>query len=231
MRHIEIAMNKTDKQGAAALCAAQCATRRPAHNWPTRQILIVAALLLAMLVLVACGASSPLSGQAVTLNDFPADRGRGFGEVVIEGVPNDETGLAPGQLAPNFALQLDDGRYITLHDLQGQPVMINFWATWCGPCRLEMPDIVAADAADDELVVLAINVQEDLAAIEPFVTEFGMTMPVGRDVSGDLRTLYQAQGMPTSVFINPDGTVATKWAGLLTEEILTTFLQQIGSSS
>ncbi len=167
----------------------------------------------------------------MTLSDFPANPGRGFGEVVIEGVPNDNTGPAPGQLAPNFALQLDDGSYVTLHDLQGQPVMINFWATWCGPCRLEMPDIVAADAADGELVVLAINVQEELDAIEPFVNEFGMTMPIGRDSSGELRTLYEAQGMPTSVFINPDGTIAAKWSGLLTQELLATFLQQIGSTS
>jgi thiol-disulfide isomerase/thioredoxin len=109
--------------------------------------------------------------------------------------------------------------------------MINFWATWCGPCRKEMPDIVAADLADDDLVVLAINVQEELAAIEPFVEEFGMTMPIGRDASGELRTLYEAAGMPTSVFIQPDGTVAIKWSGLLTPELLDNFLGQIRSTS
>ena len=78
-----------------------------------------------------------------------------------------------------------------------------------------------------ELVVLAINVQENLDVVRPFVEEFNMSMPVGRDVHGDLSDLYGVRGMPTSVFIQPDGTIATIWSGLLTEATLNGLLSQI----
>ena len=105
--------------------------------------------------------------------------------------------------------------------------MINFWASWCGPCRIEMPDIVrqASDRAD--LVVLAINVQEDLDRVQTFVEEFQMSIPVPLDKRGDVRDLYQVRGMPTSVFIDRDGTVASTWAGLLTPDKLAELLNQI----
>ncbi|MCH5374569.1 MAG: TlpA family protein disulfide reductase, partial [Planctomycetes bacterium] len=162
--------------------------------------------MLAILLLAACGGgtqSAPPSGIPIDVSELPATLGQGFGQARLDGIDN-QGGLNPGDVAPNFAIHLEDGRYLTLSDLQGRPVMINFWATWCGPCRLEMPDIVAAAEADANLVILAVNVQESMSAIGPFVEEYNMSMPVVRDPQGALRDLYGVRGMPTSVFIHPD---------------------------
>ncbi len=94
--------------------------------------------------------------------------------------------------------------------------MLNFWATWCPPCRAEMPDIVQQAELNDELVVIAANVQEAVSAIQPFAEEYGMSMPVARDTDGQLRDLYQIRGMPTSLFIDRDGNIASVWVGPLT---------------
>ena len=108
-----------------------------------------------------------------------------------------------------------------------QPVVINFWATWCAPCRREMPEFVEASEAHDDLVILAVNTQEKLEVVEPFAQEFAITMPVIRDENGDVKELYEVNGMPTSIFIDRSGRIAATWAGLLTGEALAEFLAEI----
>ncbi|GIV80579.1 MAG: hypothetical protein KatS3mg050_4973 [Litorilinea sp.] len=195
-------------------------------------------LLLLALLLAACGApaagqgSAPAPAQEAQLSvaDLPAGIGRGFPLASAEGVDNRQTGLNTGDLAPNFRMEWADGGVLELHSLQGHPVMLNFWATWCGPCRLEMPEIVRQAQAHPELVVLAINVQEKEEAVRRFAEEFEMEMPVARDESGSVRTLYQLRGMPTSIFIDREGRIAATWAGLLTPDHLDELLARILSS-
>ncbi|RIK42903.1 MAG: hypothetical protein DCC55_07495 [Chloroflexi bacterium] len=135
--------------------------------------------------------------------------------------------LRAGAEAPNFRLRLDDGRFITLHDLRGRPVLINFGASWCGPYRLETPDIVAQAQADPDLVVLAVNVQETMARVQPFVEDFHMTMPVALDANAELRNLYQLRGMPSSVFIDRTGNISTIWTGILDGALLQQLIDDI----
>lgn len=180
-----------------------------------------------VLLLAACsGGEEGPAGAPVEIEMLPAGIGRGFAEIV----PADggsSVALSKGQPAPGFYLQLEDGSHVSLEALRGRPVMLNFWATWCGPCRAEMPEIVAAAEADDDLVVLAVNVQEEMAAIEPFAADFGMSMPVVRDVEGNVRNAYGVNGMPTSIFIDRDGNVSSIWAGLLNAEKLADLLAEI----
>ena len=105
--------------------------------------------------------------------------------------------------------------------------MLNFWATWCPPCRQEMPDIIRAYEADDELVVIAVNERENLDVVKPFAEEFGISMPVALDQDGRLADIYGVRGMPTSVFINRDGTVMAKWSGFISEDVLGAMLDSI----
>ncbi|MCC6456571.1 MAG: TlpA family protein disulfide reductase [Caldilineaceae bacterium] len=168
-------------------------------------------------ILVACGSDSQTSARlpSVTLDTFPTGLGRGYPLGTLTGVDNSTTGINKGDVAPNFRLQLSDDQGLYLSDLAGHPILINFWATWCGPCRLEMPEIVSHANNDSDLVVLAINVQEQQEPIAAFAGDFNMTMPVVRDVDADIRDLYKVGGMPTSVFIDRQGKVVTYWMGVM----------------
>jgi len=200
-------------------------------GWRLFDSFILTALMTLLLLLGACSVgpapSAPPAAEAmITLDALPAGVGRGFPTVQLDQAAQ-EGGLAEGQTAPNFQLLLEDGRHINLAALQGQPVLLNFWATWCGPCRLEMPEIVRATATNADLVVLAINVQEEMAQIQPFAEEFQMTLPVVRDTDGALRNLYEVRGMPTSVFIDREGKISTIWTGILTRKVLQDLLAEM----
>ena len=181
------------------------------------------------LMLAACGNDTPNEPlPSVSLDTFPTGLGRGFPVGNLRGVDNRATGLAAGDTAPDFRMQLSDDQGLYLSDLVGRPVLINFWATWCGPCRLEMPEIVRHADTNEDLLVIAINVQEGEEPVAAFARDFNMTMPVVRDVDAEIRDLYEVRGMPTSVFIDREGKIATYYEGVLSprrlEELLASIL-------
>jgi len=180
-----------------------------------------------LLLLTACKEVQRNLSERVAPDELPSGIGRGFPIASVQGVNNDGTALTPGAMPPNFNMVLEDGRYLALADLQGHPVILNFWATWCGPCRLEMPEIVAEANRNEDLIVLAINVQEELTQLQPFAEDFSMELPVVQDSDATLRQLYQVSGMPTTVFINREGEIGVIWRGILTAESLQAFIEQI----
>lgn len=113
--------------------------------------------------------------------------------------------------APGFTLHTLDGREISLSDFEGSPVLINIWASWCGPCRAEMPDIqdVYNDYRDEGFVVLAINAtnQDNINDVKEFVNDHGLTFPILLDKSGQVSNTYNLRSLPTSFFINEDGVI------------------------
>ena len=169
------------------------------------------------------GESAPDGFISIPLEQFPDALGSGFpvADLVQEGSPD------VGEIAPNFAFFLADGRGADLASLQGKPVVLNFWATWCGPCRAEMPDLVALHESDTDLVVLEVNVGEELSAVEEFASEFGMNMTVVLDQEDLIRRAYGVRNMPTTVFIKADGTIGARWPGFLAGEQLHDFVEQI----
>lgn len=128
----------------------------------------------------------------------------------------------PGRQAPDFTLPTLDEQTISLSDLRGQRVLINFWATWCGPCRIEMPVIerIYERYRDQGFVVLAVNVEEPEDRVRPFVAELGLTFPILLDENGDVVRQYGIVGLPTSVFVNRDGLIFQQHLGVLTETLL-----------
>ena len=118
---------------------------------------------------------------------------------------------APAAAAPDFTLTTLAGDSVTLSSLKGRPVFLDFWASWCKPCRGEMADIITAYRAhtDQRLAVLAINLtdQEHMADVRGFVAELQMPFPVLLDRKGKVRRSYRLRGVPTSVFIDTLGIV------------------------
>ena len=195
-----------------------------------RWLTISSTILLITIALSAClpaapSENAPSDFNATPLEEFPAELGSGF--PVADRVAEGDTGV--GDPAPNFAFILADGRGADLASLRGKPVVLNFWATWCGPCRAEMPDLVALHEGNADVVVLEVNVREELAAIEDFAAEFGMTMPVVLDQEGEIGRAYGVRNMPTTVFIKADGTIGARWPGFLAGEQLTEFVAQNSS--
>ncbi len=186
-------------------------------------------LILALLLLGACGGSDDATQakQVVALVDLPAGPGRGYPVAQVDAEPAPSGLLKPGEVAPDFSLVLDDGRYLRLSDLKGRPVVLNFWATWCGPCRLEMPELVKTANADENLTVLAVNVQEARPPVEDFAAEFQMNMPVVLDKGGKVRNLFRVPGLPTTYFIDSTGKIASVVVGPLTPQILADRLAEI----
>jgi len=125
----------------------------------------------------------------------------------------EQAGAAPavGFKAPDFTLGTLDGGQVRLSDLRGQAVLLNLWASWCGPCRAEMPAMqrVYEEYRDDGFVVLAVNAtnQDRISAAAAFVDELGLTYPIGLDLDGAVSRLYGLQALPSSFFIDWDGVI------------------------
>ena len=134
-------------------------------------------------------------------------------------------------VAPDFTLKTLAGDTVTLSHLRGHPVFLNFWATWCKPCRGEMSDIIAAYDANHaaRLEVLAINLtdQERMRDVRSFVQELKLPFPVLLDQKGKVRKSYGLRGVPTSVFIDTLGVVRLLNIGPITRENIQRGLAEI----
>lgn len=136
--------------------------------------------------------------------------------------------------APDFTLPdlFEETTTFTLSDYRGRPVILNFWASWCVPCRREMPalEATAANYADEGLLLLGMNQTyiDDLAAARAFVEELALSFPNTRDDSGAVGSnAYQIVGIPTTVFIDRDGEVVHIQIGEMSLEQITTYTERL----
>lgn len=122
--------------------------------------------------------------------------------------------------APDFTLSALDGQEITLSEQRGKWVLLNFWATWCGPCRQEMPilQMIAEDYPD--VIVVGINQREGAEVIQPFVDALGITFPIALNPNDATLLNYQVIGLPQTFIINPDGEIVAREFGLFKPKTL-----------
>lgn len=177
---------------------------RSLPRWP-----LVAGVAVMSLTLATAGlwllarASFPKAGAAILLDLGPLDP-----DLVV----------TKGQPAPDFVLAGLDARPVRLSDFRGQVVMLNFWAAWCVPCKVEMPGMEAVyrDLKGQGFVVLAVNLQDERDVARRFVEDVKVSFPIALDGDGSVARQYRLTGLPTSFFIDREGRVADINTGVVT---------------
>jgi peroxiredoxin len=159
----------------------------------------VALVIVSTVVLVIAGCSSSSAPQASAPSSIP---------VLNEGIQ-------VGNVAPDFQLPNLDYETISLNELRGKPVVLNFWATWCPACIDEMPyqQEIHEEYSDDGLMLLAIDVGESQSQVEKFLQSNNLSLPVLLDTSGVVAQKYSILNIPTTFFIDGDGVIQEKRIG------------------
>ncbi len=130
--------------------------------------------------------------------------------------------------APDFTLKDLEGNVVSLSDFRGQAVLINFWATWCPPCRFEMPAIeeVYRKYRTQGFQVLAVDIQEPPDAVQRFVEQLGLTFTVLLDEDGSVAQQYWVRGIPTSFFVNRQGAIIAARVGAMSRDLIEQYATQ-----
>jgi thiol-disulfide isomerase/thioredoxin len=126
--------------------------------------------------------------------------------------------IVMGEKAPDFTLLDMDGNQVKLSDYEGKMVFLNFWATWCTYCDIEMPDLQKVHDDHEDLVVLAVNVREEKGLVQDYLDEGGYDFPVVLDDDGHIAQVYLVSGMPTTYFLSDEGILLGYQPGMLTLE-------------
>jgi cytochrome c biogenesis protein CcmG, thiol:disulfide interchange protein DsbE len=134
-----------------------------------------------------------------------------------------------GEPAPDFAVSDLDGSTYRLSDLKGKPVWLNFWASWCPPCRAETPDVEAVyeEKKSEGLVLLAVSLGEEARPVRSYVDAAGITFRVGLDTNTQIASRYRINGLPTHFFIDRDGIIRDMQVGGLNRATMYKKLQKI----
>jgi peroxiredoxin len=145
-----------------------------------------------------------------------------LGSAFYTAYSSDESIVEVGENAPDFTLVNLEGEEIRLSELRGKGVVINFWATWCNPCKREMPLIEEQYqiVKDQGIEILAVNIAESNLAVSSFIKRLGVTFPVLLDSDRAVTQRYGVGALPSTFFINKDGIVVEHFVGEMNESIL-----------
>jgi peroxiredoxin len=136
-------------------------------------------------------------------------------------------GLKIGAKAPDFELKTLSGETVKLSSLKGKKVMLNFWATWCPPCKAEMPDMEKFyKEAGKDVVILAVNIDPQLD-VKGFVNQYGITFPILLDQKDEVNESYQILSIPTTYFINSNGVIQNKYTGAMSLDSMKQFTSKL----
>jgi peroxiredoxin len=175
-------------------------------------------------VVVMLAATALAIGVIVALEVFPRERSQQQSAAGSSRFVREQ--------ALDFTLAALDGTEVSLSQFRGQPVLINFWASWCLPCREEMPELVRSYEAHkaEGLMILGVNLtySDTLSDAQAFASEFNITFPVLLDKDGAVaERLYRIPGVPTSIFINRDGTIERIQVGIMTPRQIDQYVAEI----
>lgn len=159
----------------------------------------------------------------------------GFLALLVWGMLNKEpiTGLSGvtmvNRRAPDFSLTTFKGTTISLESLRGKPVVLNFWASWCPPCRVEAPLIERTWRAykNRDLIFIGVNIQDRKEDALNYISEFNITYPNGPDPAGEISIDYGVSGLPVTFFISRKGEVIRRWVGAVEKGVLISSIEEI----
>jgi cytochrome c biogenesis protein CcmG, thiol:disulfide interchange protein DsbE len=151
---------------------------------------------------------------------------------VTSGSGADGASLPPapvvGHPAPDFTLTMVNGETFALSDHRGTPVVLNFWATWCPPCRAELPELEAASRRyQGQVVIVGVDQAEPASTVQAFAQQMGLTFPLPLDTSAQVSRLYRVRSLPTTYFIDREGIIREMQIGALTEATLAQLLRSV----
>ncbi len=127
----------------------------------------------------------------------------------------------PGYRAPAFTLSTTTGETASLSDYKGRPVVLNFWATWCPPCRAEIPHFQESSVKyNGRAVILGIDQGEPLPVVADFGSLLGVTYPLLLDTDSSVNRQYAVSALPTTIFVDGDGIVREVYSGIVNREVL-----------
>ena len=147
-----------------------------------------------------------------------------------------DEGLAKGQIAPNFTLQTLNGEKFTLSELKGKKVVLNFWATWCPPCKKEMPHLqkyYEEDAKEDNAIIVAVNLThterslDEIKTVEQFVESYDLTFPIPLMEENGVDKLYQIMTIPSTFMIDSEGRIQHHIVGPLDQKAIKEYVNSL----
>ena len=135
---------------------------------------------------------------------------------------------ALGHPAPDFTLRTTTGKSLTLSELRGSPVVLNFWATWCPPCRTELPELQAASQEyAGQIAIVGVDQAEPSEVVQSFAQEMGLTFSIPLDTQAQVSRDYGVRSLPTTFFIDRQGIIRQIQAGPVTGATLAQLLRSI----
>lgn len=190
---------------------------------------VIAALLIGAMVVIMVNQNvnkaEPIDKSSVLIE--PKDGSEGD---VAEGT----VGLDFGNLPPDFELATLDGGTLKLSDLKGKKVVLNFWATWCPPCKAEMPHMqnyYRSSAEDDNVEIVAVNLTSEenrgVKVVREFIDSYGLTFKIPLDETGVVGKEYQVFQIPTTYLLNTDGTISQIVKGPMDESMMKTLIEDL----
>lgn len=179
--------------------------------------LVVATLIISTMVVIGMMLTKPV--------DY-------FSSVSAINDPGAVIGLEKGNVPPNFELTTLTGDVVKLSDYKGKKVILNFWATWCPPCKVEMPHLQKyykknKDSANVEIIAINMTAQDRPEMVRKFADAYGLTFPILFDKNGEVMDAYQILTLPMTYIINTDGTIAHQIRGPVEEKVLNELLNNL----
>jgi peroxiredoxin len=207
------ALNEEPRADADQTMESASSTRGSRRFAGRKGILLTGLVLIVFLVLIGLDLRQPVGSTLLS--------GEGLARRQADG--------SSGQPAADFTLNLFNGETFRLSEQRGRAVVLNFWASWCTPCRAEMPYFETTYRAYLErgVVFVGAAVQDETESAQAFLDELGITYPVGMDEGNEIALRYQLAGLPTTIFISSDGEVARRVAGPISEKHLIAFVEEI----